>query len=172
MPPRASVFGTARINRAGSVEYRIDVELTAWAWGKDTYRLRLSSGYDSGAQQIRHGDVDIHPPRLRAPPPRRKRRPLQARRGPRRRVDRSQPTGDKGAALPREGGSPRAGGGFREDSGRLKTDFLRNSRQRCTVPPHIPSGRPADWNSTRRPRHQEDQLPMPRAVHRHGNASG
>jgi hypothetical protein len=27
--------------------------------GKDTYRIRLSSGYDSGAEQIRHGDVDI-----------------------------------------------------------------------------------------------------------------
>jgi streptogramin lyase len=57
---KASVFGTAKINGAGSVEYRIDVELTAWEWGKDTYRIRLSNGYDSGVQQIRHGDVDIH----------------------------------------------------------------------------------------------------------------
>jgi hypothetical protein len=57
---RTSVFGTATVNGAGPVEYRIDVQLTAWEWGKDTYRIRLSSGYDSGAQQIRHGDVDIH----------------------------------------------------------------------------------------------------------------
>ena len=47
-------------NGAGSVEYRIDVQLTAWEWGKDTYRIRLSNGYDSGAQPIRHGDLDIH----------------------------------------------------------------------------------------------------------------
>ena len=56
---KASVFGSAKINGAGSVEYRIDVQLTAWEWGKDTYRIRLSDGYDSGAQKIRHGDVDI-----------------------------------------------------------------------------------------------------------------
>ena len=57
---KASVFGTARINGAGSVEYRINVQLTAWEWGKDTYRIRLSNGYDSGAQPIRHGDLNIH----------------------------------------------------------------------------------------------------------------
>jgi hypothetical protein len=57
---RASVFGTAKVNGGGSVEYRIDVQLTAWEWGKDTYRIRLSNGYDSGVQQVRHGDVDIH----------------------------------------------------------------------------------------------------------------
>ena len=56
---KASVFGTAKVNGAGSVEYRIDVQLAARESGKDTYRIRLSSGYDSGAQQIRHGDVDI-----------------------------------------------------------------------------------------------------------------
>jgi DNA-binding beta-propeller fold protein YncE len=56
---KASVFGTAKVNSVGSFEYRIDVQLTAWEWGKDTYRIRLSNGYDSGAQQIRHGDVDI-----------------------------------------------------------------------------------------------------------------
>jgi hypothetical protein len=58
-PPRgASVFGRTRMT-GGSVEYRIDVQLAAWEWGKDTYRIRLSSGYDSGAQPIRHGDLDI-----------------------------------------------------------------------------------------------------------------
>jgi Bacterial Ig-like domain (group 3) len=56
---QASVFGTATVNGAGSVEYRIDTQLTAWEGGKDTYRIRLSNGYDSGAQQIRHGDVRI-----------------------------------------------------------------------------------------------------------------
>jgi hypothetical protein len=56
---KASVFGTTKVNGAGSVEYRIDAQLTAWEWGRDTYRIRLSTGYDSGVQQIRHGDVDI-----------------------------------------------------------------------------------------------------------------
>jgi hypothetical protein len=56
---QASVFGRAKLNGAGSVEYRIDVHLAAWEWGKDTYRIRLSNGYDSGAQPIRHGDLDI-----------------------------------------------------------------------------------------------------------------
>jgi hypothetical protein len=57
---RASVFGNARLNGTGSVEYRIDIQLTAWAHGRDTYRIRLSNGYDSGVQTIRHGDLDIH----------------------------------------------------------------------------------------------------------------
>jgi hypothetical protein len=57
---RAIVFGTAKLNGSGSVEYRIDFQLAAWERGKDTYRIRLSSGYDSGAQPIRNGDLDIH----------------------------------------------------------------------------------------------------------------
>jgi hypothetical protein len=56
---RASVYGKATINGAGSVEYRIDIQIAASKGGKDTYRIRLSNGYDSGAQPIRHGDVDI-----------------------------------------------------------------------------------------------------------------
>lgn len=55
----ASVFGTATVNGADSVQYRIDIQLTGWERGKDTYRVRLSNGYDSGAQLIRHGDVEI-----------------------------------------------------------------------------------------------------------------
>ena len=57
---KASVFGAAKVNGAGAAAYRIDVQLTAWERGRDTYRIRLSNGYDSGAHQIRHGDVDIH----------------------------------------------------------------------------------------------------------------
>jgi hypothetical protein len=59
---RASVFGQASVNPAGSVEYRIDMQLAAWEswWGADRYRIRLSNGYDSGAQPIRNGDIDIH----------------------------------------------------------------------------------------------------------------
>lgn len=57
---QASVFGTATVTGGGSVQYRIDVQLTAWRGRQDTYRIRLSDGYDSGAQRIRHGDIDIH----------------------------------------------------------------------------------------------------------------
>jgi hypothetical protein len=57
---RASVFGKAKLNGMGSVEYRIDIQLAAWERGRDTYPIRLSSGYASGAQPIRHGDLDIH----------------------------------------------------------------------------------------------------------------
>jgi DNA-binding beta-propeller fold protein YncE len=56
---RASVFGAARLNSARSVEYRIDIQLAAWERGKDTYRIRLSSGYDTALQPIRHGDLHI-----------------------------------------------------------------------------------------------------------------
>jgi hypothetical protein len=74
---RASVFGRARVNGAGSVEYRIDIQLAASEWGKDTYRIRLSSGYDSGVQPIRHGDLEI---RLRdSSSPRRQRGPESKR---------------------------------------------------------------------------------------------
>jgi hypothetical protein len=53
----ASVFGTARVNGIGSVPYRIDVQLTAGE--RDTYRIRLGNGYDSGTQQIHRGNVHI-----------------------------------------------------------------------------------------------------------------
>jgi DNA-binding beta-propeller fold protein YncE len=56
---QASIFGEAKVNGKRSVEYRIDVRLIAWKWRKDTYRIRLSSGYDSGVQRVRRGDVDI-----------------------------------------------------------------------------------------------------------------
>jgi hypothetical protein len=63
---RASVFGSASFKGGGSVQYRIDIRLSPWRGGQDTYRIRLSSGYDSGAQKIRHGDVRIH---TQKPPP-------------------------------------------------------------------------------------------------------
>jgi hypothetical protein len=56
---RASAFGTATINGAGSLQYRIDILLRAGKGGQDSYRVRLASGYDSRAQPIRHGHVDI-----------------------------------------------------------------------------------------------------------------
>lgn len=55
---RASIFGKATINGAGSFDYRIDV--TDPATGSDTYRLRLSNGYDSGIRALSGGNVQIH----------------------------------------------------------------------------------------------------------------
>lgn len=53
----ASVFGRARLNDANAVEYRIDIELSG---AKGTFRIRLDTGYDSGVQPIRFGDLHIH----------------------------------------------------------------------------------------------------------------
>jgi hypothetical protein len=55
----ASIFGTATINGAGSFDYRIDVTDEGEPGTADTYRIRLSSGYDSGAQLLSGGNVQI-----------------------------------------------------------------------------------------------------------------
>jgi len=56
----ASIFGTATIDGAGSFDYRIDVQDLGEPGSTDTYRLRLSTGYDSGVQVIVGGNVQIH----------------------------------------------------------------------------------------------------------------
>ena len=56
----ASIFGTATIDGAGSFVYRIDVQDLGEPGSTDTYRLRLSTGYDSGVQVIVGGNVQIH----------------------------------------------------------------------------------------------------------------
>jgi hypothetical protein len=57
----ASIFGTATINGAGSFSFRIDVKDLGQPGRNDTYRIRLSTGYDSGTQTlIRGGNVQIH----------------------------------------------------------------------------------------------------------------
>ena len=58
---RAAIFGTGEIDGAGSYNLRIDVQdLGEPGRETDTYRLRLSSGYDSGEQRLRGGNVQIH----------------------------------------------------------------------------------------------------------------
>ncbi len=59
-PTSASIFGKATIDGGGSVDYRIDVRDLAEPGTNDRYRIRLSSGYDSGDQQIIGGNVQIH----------------------------------------------------------------------------------------------------------------
>jgi hypothetical protein len=58
---RGSIFGTATINGSGSFNYRIDVQdLGEPGIGKDTYRIRLSNGYDSGEKKLQGGNIQIH----------------------------------------------------------------------------------------------------------------
>jgi hypothetical protein len=56
----ASIFGTATVNGGGSVDYRIDVTDLAEPGSTDTYRIRLSTGYDSGVQVLSGGNIQIH----------------------------------------------------------------------------------------------------------------
>jgi hypothetical protein len=56
----ASIFGTATINGSGMFDYRIDLKDAGEPGESDTYRIRLSNGYDSGEQVIVGGNVQIH----------------------------------------------------------------------------------------------------------------
>jgi hypothetical protein len=57
----ASIFGTATVNGAGSFDFRIDVADNGEPGRNDTYRIRLSNGYDSGVQTLAAGgNVQIH----------------------------------------------------------------------------------------------------------------
>ncbi|HEY0444270.1 MAG TPA: vWA domain-containing protein [Candidatus Limnocylindrales bacterium] len=57
---RASIFGKATINGAGAYDFRIDVQDLGEPGSSDTYRIRLSSGYDSGEQTLSGGNVQTH----------------------------------------------------------------------------------------------------------------
>jgi hypothetical protein len=58
---KASVFGTATINGTGSFDYRIDLtDNTEPGVGTDKYRIRLSTGYDSGEQTLVGGNIQLH----------------------------------------------------------------------------------------------------------------
>jgi hypothetical protein len=56
----ASIFGTATINGGGTFDYRIDLKDLGEPGDTDTYRIRLSNGYDSGEQVLAGGNVQIH----------------------------------------------------------------------------------------------------------------
>jgi Bacterial Ig-like domain (group 1) len=56
----ASIFGTATVNGSGSFDFRIDVQDLGEPGRDDRYRIRLSNGYDSGDQQLRSGNIQIH----------------------------------------------------------------------------------------------------------------
>jgi len=56
----ASIFGQATVNGGGSFGYEIDVQDKGEPGTNDTYRIRLSNGYDSGMQKLDGGNVQIH----------------------------------------------------------------------------------------------------------------
>jgi hypothetical protein len=58
----ASIFGQATVDGAGTYDYRIDLEDLGEPGSSDTYRIRLSNGYDSGEQTLKRGNVQIHFP--------------------------------------------------------------------------------------------------------------
>ena len=49
---QASIFGTATVNGGGSFDYRIDLKDLGEPGSSDTYRIRLSNGYDSGVKVL------------------------------------------------------------------------------------------------------------------------
>jgi hypothetical protein len=59
---QASIFGQATIGGSGTSDYRIDLEDLGEPGASDTYRIRLSNGYDSGEQVLDGGNVQIHFP--------------------------------------------------------------------------------------------------------------
>ena len=57
---QATIYGRATVDGSGPFNYRIIVkDLGEPAQGRDTYWLTLDSGYDSGEQVLRGGNVQI-----------------------------------------------------------------------------------------------------------------
>jgi hypothetical protein len=56
----ASIFGKATVDGSGTFDYRIDLKDLGEPGTSDTYRIRLSSGYDSGEKVLESGNVQIH----------------------------------------------------------------------------------------------------------------
>ncbi|MCA1691374.1 MAG: hypothetical protein LC733_03905 [Actinobacteria bacterium] len=57
---QASIFGTATVNGSGLFNFRIDVRDLGEPGRTDTYRIRLSNGYDSGERVLEGGNIQIH----------------------------------------------------------------------------------------------------------------
>jgi hypothetical protein len=57
----AQIYGEATIDGSGSYKFRIDVkDIAEPGVGKDTYRITLQTGYDSGEHTLEGGNVQIH----------------------------------------------------------------------------------------------------------------
>lgn len=57
---RATLRGTGRVDGDQPVQYRIDVTDSGEPGDADTYRIRLSNGYDSGERTLTGGNVQTH----------------------------------------------------------------------------------------------------------------
>jgi hypothetical protein len=57
----ATIFGEATIAGSGRYDYRIDLGDAGEPGTTDTYRIRLSDGYDSGEQTLEGGNVQTRP---------------------------------------------------------------------------------------------------------------
>jgi hypothetical protein len=58
---RGTIFGQAKVDGSGVHNFRIDVQdLGEPGKGRDTYRMRVDNGYDSGERILRGGNVQIH----------------------------------------------------------------------------------------------------------------
>lgn len=56
----ARIFGTATVNGSGPFDFRVDVRDLGEPGRTDTYRIRLSNGYDSGERVLDQGNIQIH----------------------------------------------------------------------------------------------------------------
>lgn len=57
---QATIYGKATINGSGSYLFKIDVrDIAEPGVGKDTYRILLSNGYDSGEHPLEGGNIQI-----------------------------------------------------------------------------------------------------------------
>jgi hypothetical protein len=56
----AGAFGLAKVNGEPAIRFRIDVQDLGEPGRRDTYRIRLSNGYDSGEQRLQGGNIQVH----------------------------------------------------------------------------------------------------------------
>jgi hypothetical protein len=56
----AKIFGTATIDGAGSYVFRLDLVDNGEPGKTDTFRLRMSDGYDTCVQTLLNGNLQAH----------------------------------------------------------------------------------------------------------------
>lgn len=54
------IFGTATVNGGGSFVFRLDVKDNGEPGKNDTFRLRMSDGYDTGLKTLKSGNLQAH----------------------------------------------------------------------------------------------------------------
>ena len=58
---RAQIYGLGTVDNIHPVWYRIDLTDDGEPGTTDTYRIRLSSGYDSGEHKLLGGNIQVRP---------------------------------------------------------------------------------------------------------------